>query len=156
MPVWIAESPSATERNSGTTKNVPACTKNMKKNEVTPSRSWTLRSILGSMRAPSPSLIRRFSQSRNSAMTTAPAITSQITGESPSQCGAPGLGSTNPHTPDCKTPITISPRPSAESPVPTRSSLTPGFAGLSAIRRAKIRITTTIPTSQTNTHRHDQ
>ena len=37
-PVSIADSPSATDRNSGTTKNVPACTRNMNRNESTPER----------------------------------------------------------------------------------------------------------------------
>ena len=91
-PVWIADSPSATDRNSGTTKNVPACTRNMKKNETTPSRSWMLRSIVGSISAPSPRLIRRFSHITNRAITTPPPRTSQITGEIPSQWGASGLG----------------------------------------------------------------
>ena len=38
-PVSIADRPSATERNSGTAKNRPACSRNWKKNDVSPPRS---------------------------------------------------------------------------------------------------------------------
>ncbi len=155
MPVATADRPSATERNSGTTKKIPACTRNRKKNEVTPSRSWMFRSIFGSISAAWPRAIRRFSHIANRPTTTQPASTSQITGESPSHSGAPGLARTNPHAPDFRIPITISPRPAADSPVPTRSSLAPFSAGVSLIRRARPRITITISTSLTNTHRHE-
>ena len=52
-------------------------------------------------------------------------------------------------------PITIRPRPAADSPVPTRSSLAPFSGGVSFTRRARARITITISTSLTNTHRHE-
>ena len=155
MPVATADRPSATDRNSGTTKKIPACTRNRKKNEVTPSRSWMLRSIFGSISAAWPRAIRRFSHAMNRPSTTPPASTSQITGESPSHSGAPGLGRTNPHAPDLRMPITISPRPAADSPVPARSSLAPFSGGVSFTRRARARITITISTSLTNTHRHE-
>ena len=61
-------------------------------------------------------------------MTTPPPSISQIVGESPSHSGAPGLGLTKPHVPERRTPNTISPRPSADSAVPTRSSRTPALA----------------------------
>ena len=61
----IAERPSATDRNSGTTKKIPAWTRNMKKNEMTPSRSWMFRSIVGSISAAWPRAIRRFSHITN-------------------------------------------------------------------------------------------
>ena len=95
-PVATAERPRATDRNSGTTKKIPACTRNKKKNEVTPSRSWMLCSIFGSISAASPRAMRRFSHIANRPTTTQPASTSQITGESPSHSGAPGLASHEP------------------------------------------------------------
>ena len=115
MPVATADRPSATDRNSGTTKKIPACTRNRKKNDVTPSRSWMFRSIFGSISAAWPRAIRRFSHIANRPTTTPPASTSQITGESPSHSGAPGLGRTNPHAPERRMPITIRPRPAADS-----------------------------------------
>ena len=54
MPVATADKPRATDRNSETTKKIPACTRNRKKNEVTPSRSWMFRSIFGSISAAWP------------------------------------------------------------------------------------------------------
>ena len=60
-PVSIAESPSATERNSGTAKKSPPCRKYWKKNEVRPPRSSGTRRILGSMRGSEPRVTRRFS-----------------------------------------------------------------------------------------------
>ena len=58
--------------------------------------------------------------------TTPPPSSSQIVGDRPSHSGAPGLAFTNPQVPERRIPNTISPRPSAESAVPTRSSRTPG------------------------------
>ena len=113
------------------------------------------RSIFGSISAACPCAIRRFSHIANRQTTTQPASTSQITGESPSHSGAPGLARTNPHAPDFKVPITIRPRPAADSAVPTRSSRAPFSGGVSFTRRARARITITISTSLTNTHRHE-
>jgi hypothetical protein len=48
--------------------------------------------------------MRRSSQLRNSNNTTAPAVISQITGDSPSHSGAFGFGLTNPHVPERNTP----------------------------------------------------
>ena len=154
-PVATADIPSATDRNSGTTKKIPAWTRNRNRNEVTPLRSCRLRSIAGSISAPAPRSIRRFSQARNSPSTTPPARIIQITGESPSNSGASGFGCTNPHEPDFRMPSTIRPSPSADSAVPTRSSRTPFSAGESFIRLVRARITSTIRTSPANTHRHD-
>ncbi|WIX77007.1 hypothetical protein QRX50_37195 [Amycolatopsis carbonis] len=39
IPVSTADSPSATDRNSGMVKKTPACTRNMNRNEPTPLRS---------------------------------------------------------------------------------------------------------------------
>ena len=127
----------------------------MKKNEATPPRSWMLRSIEGSNRAPSPRAMRRFSQATNSASTAPPARIIQITGESPSHSGASGFGCTKPQVPERRIASTIRPRPAAERPVPTRSSLTPSSGGVSFIRRVRSRITSTISTSLANTQRHE-
>src|SRR3954462_13053183 len=99
--------------------------------------------------------MRRRSQRRNSASATPPPSSSQTTGERPIQCGASGLGCTTPHVPDFRIPNTISPRPSDDSAVPNRSSLTPFSAGVSCTRRASSRITATINTSPANTHRQE-
>ena len=65
------------------------------------------------------------------------------------------MGCTKPHAPERRMPITIRPRPAADSAVPTRSSLAPFSAGVSFTRRARERITITISTSPANTHRHE-
>ena len=127
----------------------------MKRNERTPLRSWMLRSIEGSISAPFPCSMRRFSQATKRATTKPPARISQITGESPSHSGASGLGCTKPHVPERRMPSTIRARPSAESAVPTRSSRTPSSAGVSFIRRVRRRITSTISTSPANTQRQE-
>ena len=104
---------------------------------MTPPRSWMLRSMPGSISAPSPRAIRRFSQTTKSPSAAAPAKISQITGESPNHSGAPGFGCTKPQVPERRMPRTIRPRPAAERTVPTRSSLTPFSAGVSFIRRVR-------------------
>ena len=80
---------------------------------------------------------------------------SQITGDSPSHSGAPGLGRTKPHVPERSTPYTIRPRPSADSTVPTRSSRAPSSAGVSAMRRVSAKMISTTRTSPANTHRQE-
>ena len=127
----------------------------MKKNDMTPLRSCRLRSIAGSISAASPRLTRRFSHHTNSISTSAPAKIIQITGDSPSHSGASGFGFTKPHVPDLRTPSTIAPSPSADRAVPTRSSRAPSSAGVSFMRRARPRITSTMTTSPANTHRQD-
>ena len=136
-PVSIAESPSATERNSGTAKKSPPCRKYWKKNEVRPPRSSGMRRILGSTSGSAPRASRRFSHPMKSHSTTPPPSISQMHGDRPSHSGASGLGWTNPHVPARRTPNTMSPRPSADSAVPTRSSRTPASRVPSSIRRAR-------------------
>ena len=72
-PVSIADSPSATDRNSGTAKNRPACRRYWKKNEVNPPRSVALRRIAGLTSGSCPRSSRRFSHCRNSHTTSPPA-----------------------------------------------------------------------------------
>ena len=122
---------------------------------MTPLRSWRLRSIAGSISAPSPRSIRLLSHHMNPTSTTAPAKISQITGESPNHSGASGFARTSPHVPALRMPSTIVPSPSADSAVPTRSSRAPSSAGVSFMRRVSKRITSTMRTSPANTHRHD-
>ena len=125
-PVAIADSPSATDRNSGTAKNSPACSRYWKKNADAARRGASRsRASPGRSAPPRPGRVRRCSHSRKPQSTTPPPRISQITGDSPSHSGAPALGCTKPHAPDFSTPNTTSPRPSAESTVPTRSSFTP-------------------------------
>ena len=102
-----------------------------------------------------PCAMRWSSQLKNRSSTTAPAVMSQITGDSPSHSGALGFGWTKPHEPERKMPYTKRPSPAADSAVPTRSSFTPCSAGVSAIRLASKRMTMTIRTSPANTQRHD-
>src|SRR5262249_62177248 len=82
-----------------------------------------------------------------------PASTSQITGDSPSHVGASALGWTKPQVPERRIPYTISPRPSADSTVPARSSRAPGSAGVSATRRVRAREKSTTRAPPANTHR---
>ena len=103
-PVAMADRPSATERNSGTAKNSPACRRYWKKNAVSPPRSVRFRNIAGSISALSPRASQWFSQARNSRSTTPPASTSQTTGDSPIHSGASGFDCTKPHAPDRRMP----------------------------------------------------
>ena len=156
-PVAIADSPSATDRNSGTTKNRPACRRYWKKNDDEPAAQRPVpqhRRIdqRGSRRARaggSPTTGRPTARPRRRGSARSPA-TARAT------AGAPGLGWTKPHVPERRMPNTTSPRPSADSTVPTRSSRAPCSAGVSAIRRVSARMTSTTSTSPTNTHRHDR
>ncbi len=150
-PVWMALSPSAIDRNSGTAKNSPACSRNWKKNDTNPVRSSRTRSIAGSSSAGCPVSRRCFSQTRNPNSTPPPARISHTTGDRPSQVGAPGLGCAKPHVPMRRTPYTIRPRPSAESPVPTRSRRAPSSLGVSAVRRLSRSTMAITNASQTNT-----
>src|SRR5262245_47418529 len=102
-----------------------------------------------------PWAMRWSSQLKNDNSTAAPAVMSQITGDMPSHSGALGFGRTKPHDPERSNPYTTRPSPSADSAVPTRSSLTFGSAGASVMRRTSNKITMTIKTSPANTHRHD-
>ena len=145
MPVATADRPSATDRNSGTTKKIPACTRNRKKNEVTPSRSWMLRSIFGSIsaawpRCDAPVLPHSEQAEHHTAREHEPDHRRE-----PEPLGSIRLGLHEP------------PRTRAQdadhdqhrgrpptAPVPTRSSLAPFSAGVSFTRRARARITITI------------
>src|SRR5215470_6958823 len=154
-PVSTAESPSATDRNRGTVKNRPACSRYWKKNEVNPPRRSLLPNIVVSISVASPASWRRRSQARNPRSTTPPAATNQTTGERPNQEGALGFGLTNPQAPACRIPNTTRPSPRADRTVPIRSRRADGSAGVSAIFLASTRIPTTIKTSPANTYRHD-
>ena len=103
-PVAIADSPSATDRYSGTTKNSPAWSRywNMKANS--PPRNTGLRSRGRLISGSSPRAMSRSSQLRNSSSTATPPVISQVTGDRPSQTGAFGFGWTNPHEPERSTP----------------------------------------------------
>ena len=128
-----------------------------KKNEVTPSRSWMFRSIVGSISAPSPRCDAAGSPTpANRASTTPPASTSQITGESPSHSGASGLGCTKPHAPDAQD--ADHDQAEAERRQRGADQVEPdALLGGRVVHRAapEARITSTISTSPTNTHRHE-
>ena len=135
-PVSIADSPSATDRNSGTTKKRPAWRRNRKRNDVTPPRSWRLRSIAGSMSAPSPRRMRRFSHHRKSAEHHAAAEDEPDHRREPEPLAArPAWAARSPTSPSAGCRSTTRPRPSADSAVPTRSSRAPSSAGVSFMRR---------------------
>ena len=91
-PVSIAESPSATERNSGTAKNSPACSRYWKKNEVSPPRSSGIRRIAGSTSGSRPARAGGSPRRGRATAPTPPPRISQITGDRPSQSGASGFG----------------------------------------------------------------
>jgi hypothetical protein len=150
-PVWMADSPNETDRNSGMMKNRPACRKYWNPNPVSPLRRPRLRNIAGSSSTLAPRARRRFSHAMNPRSTRPPPSSSQITGDRPSQLGAFGFGCTRPQVPERRIANTTRPSPAAERPVPTRSSFTPGSAGVSAMRRMSARMTATTSTSPTNT-----
>jgi hypothetical protein len=56
-PVATADSPSATDRNNGTAKNRPACSRYWNRNERSPPRRVRLRSIAGSTSTGRPRLM---------------------------------------------------------------------------------------------------
>ena len=132
-----AESPRATDRKRGITKKRPDCSMNWKKNAVSPPWRRGSLSMRGSSRAPWWRCSRLLSHSAKRPRTAPPPSSNQTTGDIPSHCGASGLGWTKPQVPDRMTPYTITPRPAAESSVPTGSRRTPGTAGESAIRHVR-------------------
>src|SRR5262245_61292781 len=155
-PVATADSPSATDRNSGTTKNKPICSRNWKKKAtIPPLNSWSLNSACTNS-APRTWSMRCCSHLTNPPSTAAPRVNSQITGETPNHTGAPSVGCSTPQLPALRMPNTIRLRPVPDNAVPTRSSRASGSGGVSAIRRVNTRITTTITTSLANTNRHDR
>ena len=85
-----------------------------------------------------------------------PARRSQIDHDRPSHDRAVGFGITKPHSPALRMAKTTRPRPSAERPVPTRSSRTRPSGSASAIRRLRTRIAITTRTSPAKTQRHDR
>ncbi len=80
---------------------------------------------------------------------------SHTTGEVPSSSGPPGFGFTRPQVPDFRTPNTSMDSPATESRAPTRSKWTRPAGGALLTRRSASRITSTITTSPTKTHRHE-
>ena len=154
-PVWMADSSSTTERNSGITKNTPDWSMNWKPNTMSPPRRRRFASIWGFTRGSPPVVTRWFCQTRKSQVTPAPTRISQKVGEMPSSAGASGLGCTQPHSLERSTPNTAVPSPTTDSRVPTRSRWMRAVMGTSAIRRESTRMTTTTATSAKNTSRHD-
>ena len=110
-----------------------------------------MRRIAGSTRGSPPRDTSRLSQARKSQTTAPPASSIQITGERPIHSGASGLALTKPQVPARRIPSTISPRPSAESAVPTKSSRTFFSAAPASMRRVRKRIAITIRTSPAKT-----
>ncbi len=150
-PVSIADSPSDTDRNSGTTKNSPDCTKNWKKNIRRPPTICVWRKMDGRTSGSSPRSSSRDSQVKNSQSTKAPPRISHKVAEIPHSSGASGLGDTHPHTLERRTPKTARPSPPADSTTPRRSIRGRSPTGSSSIRRASTRIASTIRTSPANT-----
>ena len=119
-PVSIAESPSATERNNGTTKNNPIITTNWKKNIRSP--PFRPRSISDGVNSGSlPSSSSRRIWDPNSRRVTSPATISQNTGDMPRIEGPSPEARNQPHSPDFRTPVTMSPIARAHSTDPSRS-----------------------------------
>ena len=79
-----------------------------------------------------------------------------MVGDRPNHSGASGLGCTQPHVPERKTPKTNSASPLADSSVPTRSRCGRVAGGVSAMRRATNKMTATMTTSPANTQRHEK
>ena len=122
-PVSIAESPSATERNSGTTKKSPAWTRYWKKNIVRPPASCRLRSIAGSTSGSPPRASTAALPAEEEPEHEQPAEqTSQITGESPNQDGRARLRLDQAPLAGAQHAEHEQPSPMAESTAPTRSS----------------------------------
>jgi hypothetical protein len=127
---------------------------NWKKKATSPPVSRTLRNREGRNIGSPPRASTRPSQRKSAPISSKPARISQITMDTPASEGAPGLARTRPHTPTRRTPNTVRKRPAIDSPAPTKSNEI-GSALMSCSRRRKMRITNTITTSPTNTHRHD-
>ena len=83
-------------------------------------------------------------------------MTNQTVGDTPSTEGPSGLGITQPHSADRKTPKTANPRPTATRTAPTTSNRTRGSGGASLTRRARAKIPNTSTTSPANTHRQEK
>ena len=98
-PVSTAEIPSATDRNSGTVKKIPAWMRNMEEEGHDPAAQLEVaqhrRVDQRALAALDPPVLPH----TNRTSTTPPAKISQITGDSPSHSGASGFGRTNPHVP---------------------------------------------------------
>ncbi len=88
-------------------------------------------------------------------MTSSPPMTSQTTGEVPRSCGCPGLAFTKPQVPDCRTPNTSRDSPTIDNSAPITSNRTRPAGGASLTLRSAAKMTATITTSPTKTHRHD-
>ena len=155
-PVCRAVSPSATERNRGTTKNNPPWRRYWKKKIVRPPRNWRLSSMAGSTNGSAPRATWWRSQARKPYTTVPPASTSHTVAETPNNEGAPGLACTQPQALERSTPKTNKPRPAAESTVPTRSRWGRCVGGASATLRASTSMAATTRTSPTKTHRHER
>ena len=123
-----ADSPRATERNSGTAKNRPACSRYWKKNAVRPARKRRFSRIAGSTSGSPPRASRRSSHARR-PRSTPPARTSQIAADRPSHSGAASFGRTNPHSPGggCRTRSCRARGPTTRCP-PGRASRASGSA----------------------------
>ena len=110
-PVAMGDSPSTTERNSGTMKNSPAGIRNWKRNVISPPVSCLTRSSAGEMSGSLPASSSRLCQRRNSQRKKRPAMMNQIVSERPNSDVAPSLGRNQPQVDDLSTPRTISARP---------------------------------------------
>ncbi len=118
-PVWSESSSRTTERKSGTAKKMPACTMYCEKNIVRPPTRPRLRSSAGRSSGSPPIRTSRFSHRMKTKTTSIPSTISQIEGEAPRSCGAPGLGTTQPHSLVRSTPYTTEPRPTTDNNDPT-------------------------------------
>ena len=151
MPVSMAESSSTTERKRGMMKNTPACSRNWKKNMISPPVSWRVGEHLGSHQRLAAQADEAVLPAKNSQTTKRPTTMSQNVGEIPRNDGPPDFGMTQPHTLERSTPKTAVPSPMTESSVPTRSRWGFDSTGASAIRRDSTRMTPTTSTSPKKT-----
>jgi hypothetical protein len=154
-PVAMAESPSATERNSGTLKKRPACSRYWKKKAVSPPRSTVVRNMAGSNRIGSPRSRRHRSHARNPTSTVPPAMISQITGDSPSHRGASGLGPRSPGA-GAEDAVHDEAEPGSRQRGAHQVEVRLGVGGRVGHPPGQVRMTNTMSTSPANTQRQDQ
>ena len=150
-PVARALISRTTDKKRGMVKKTPACARYWKKNIVIPPTTCRFVSSSGSMRGSRFDALSRSSLKARMPSTAAPTSSIQITGEWLRMLGSLGLAVIHPHSPDLRTPSTMSARPMIDKIAPMRSNCWRSVTGASAIRLTNSRMIPTITTSATKT-----
>ena len=121
-PVARALNSRTTDKKRGMVKKTPACARYWKKNMVMPPTTCRFVSSSGSIRGARFAALSRSSLNARRPSTTAPTSSIQITGEWARMLGSFGLAVIHPHSPDLRTPSTMSARPMIDNKAPIRSN----------------------------------